>query len=637
MNPRLIGVAGPLQGASFALPEGEVSIGRDTSNQLYAGDGSLSRKHCVVRRAGASCTVYDLQSRNGTRVNGIPVEERELAHGDHLSVGSSVLMFLGEAEGLEARPDQMFIAETAELDMSALRREASERLDWILAKLPGTPDHTHYLHSLLKLATAIGGMRDRESLQWQLLGFLFDLLPTERAAVFHFDKAGEVESSAAWDRSAHGPHHSLAVSKTVLNRLQGARAAFIQPAIGPHSGEPESGAKPALCVPMVIAKNVLGAIYLEGGTSEAPLNDTHLQVLSAVGSVAALALENLEHWERLRNENQTLRAEVNLEYSMVGVSGRMKEVFDFVRRVAPSDATVLIEGESGTGKELVARAIHHNSRRSENAFVAINCAAIAENLLESELFGHEKGAFTGAAAQKKGKIEIAESGTLFLDEVGELALELQAKLLRVLQEKEFERVGGTKPIALDIRLIAATNKKLSQAVERGEFRKDLYYRLNVVTLAMPALRDRPEDIPQLAEHFLAKVSRKCKTKMKGLSDDAKACLLRYDWPGNVRELENAIERAIVLGEGETIMPEDLPETILDSSPGTPHESATYLSSVKGAKRQAIVAALEQARGSYIEAAKTLGIHPNSLLRLMRNLNVKAAMEAGQSASRESKK
>ena len=636
MNPRLIGVAGPLQGALFALPEGEVSIGRDISNQLYAGDGALSRKHCVVRRAGASCTVCDLQSRNGTRVNGIPVEERELAHGDHLSVGSSVLMFLNEAEGPEAGTDQMFIAETTELDLSALRREASERLDGILANLPGMPDHTHYLHSLLKLATAIGGMRDRESLQWQLLGFLFDLLPTERAALFHFDKVGEVESSAAWDRSS-GPHHSLAVSQTLLRRLYEAKAAFIQPATGPRSGQPESGTKPALCVPMLISNNVLGAIYVEGGTPEAPLNGSHLQVLTAVGSVAALALENLEHWERLRKENQTLRAEVNLEYSMVGVSHRMKEVFEFVRRVAPSDATVLIEGESGTGKELVARAIHRNSRRNESVFVAINCAAIAENLLESELFGHEKGAFTGAAAQKKGKIELAEGGTLFLDEVGELAPELQAKLLRVLQEREFERVGGTRPISLDIRMIAATNKKLAAAVDRGEFRKDLYYRLNVVTLAMPALRDRPEDIPQLAEHFLAKVSRKCKTKKKELSEDAKACLLRYDWPGNVRELENAIERAIVLGEGETILPEDLPETVLESSSDTSHESATYLGSVKGAKRQAIVVALQQARGSYLEAAKTLGIHPNSLLRLMRNLNVKAAMEAGQSASRESKK
>ena len=617
----------------FALPEGEASIGRDSNNQLYAGDSALSRKHCLVRRAGAACTVQDLQSRNGTRVNGIPVEERELAHGDHLSVGSSVLMFLSEPEGSDARPDPMFVAETAELDLSALRQEASARLDWILANLPGTPEHTHYLLSLLKLATAIGGMRDRESLHWQLLGFLFDLFPTERAAVFHFDKAGEVDSSAGWDR-AQGPHHSLAVSKSVLRRLYEAKTGFLQPAAAPRAGGTEWGTQSALCVPMVISKNVLGAIYVEGGTRDTPFNDTHLQVLNAVGSVAALALENLEHWERLRNENQTLRAEVNLEYSMVGISGRMKEVFQLIGRVAPTDATVLIEGESGTGKELVARAIHRNSRRNENAFVAINCAAIAESLLESELFGHEKGAFTGAAAQKKGKIEIAEGGTLFLDEIGELAPELQAKLLRVLQEKEFERVGGTRPISLDIRLIAATNKKLSQAVDRGEFRKDLYYRLNVVTLAMPALRDRPEDIPQLAEHFLAKISRKCKTKMKNLSDETKACLLRYDWPGNVRELENAIERAIVLGEGETILPEDLPETVLDSSPATSQESAKYLSSVKDAKRQAIVLALQQARGSYTEAAKALGIHPNSLLRLMRNLNVRTAMEAGQSPTRD---
>jgi transcriptional regulator with GAF, ATPase, and Fis domain len=639
MNPRLIGVAGPLQGALFTLPEGEVSIGRDASNQLFAGDGALSRRHCAVRRSGAACIVRDLQSRNGTHVNGIPVEERELTHGDQLSVGSSVLMFLNEAESPDSRPDQMLFTDTAELDLSAFHlqqsREASERLDGILAKLPGTPEHKHYLRSLLKIATAIGGMRDRESLQWQLLGFLFDLLPAERGAVLHFDQAGDVESSAAWDRE-RGPGQSLVVSKAVLRRAYEERVGFIEPSAGLRLEDTKAGTPTALCVPMVISKNVLGAIYLEGGRGETPFDDTHLQVLSAVASVAALALENLEHWERLRNENQTLRAEVNLEYSMVGVSGRMKEVFEFVRRVAPTDATVLIEGESGTGKELVARALHRNSRRAENAFVAINCAAIAENLLESELFGHEKGAFTGAVAQKKGKIEIAEGGTLFLDEIGELAPEMQAKLLRVLQEREFERVGGTRPIALDIRLIAATNKKLSQAVDRGEFRNDLYYRLNVVTLAVPALRDRPEDIPQLAEHFLAKVSRKCKTKMKNLSENAKACLLRYDWPGNVRELENAIERAVVLGQSESILPEDLPETVLDSSPGASHESAKYLTSVKDAKRQTIVQALQQARGSYIEAARALGIHPNSLLRLMRNLNVKAAMEAGHAPSRDAK-
>jgi Nif-specific regulatory protein len=294
--------------------------------------------------------------------------------------------------------------------------------------------------------------------------------------------------------------------------------------------------------------------------------------------------------------------------------------------VAATDATVLVEGESGTGKELVARAIHRNSKRAESPFVAINCAAIAENLLESELFGHEKGAFTGAAAQKKGRIEMAEGGTLFLDEVSELAPELQAKLLRVLQEREFERVGGTRAIPLDTRLIAATNKKLSAAIEAGEFRNDLYYRLNVVTLTMPALRDRVEDIPQLVEHFLSKASRKCKTKMKSLSEEAKACLIRYDWPGNVRELENAIERAVVLGSGNVVLPEDLPETILEA--GAPSDgSAKYHRSMKETKRQMIAQALQHAHGSYLEAAKTLGIHPNSLLRLMRNLNVKASSRA----------
>jgi Nif-specific regulatory protein len=221
---------------------------------------------------------------------------------------------------------------------------------------------------------------------------------------------------------------------------------------------------------------------------------------------------------------------------------------------------------------------------------------------------------------------MAEGGTLFLDEVSELAPELQAKLLRVLQEREFERVGGTRAIPLDTRLIAATNKKLSEAIESGEFRKDLYYRLNVVTLTMPALRDRTEDIPQLAEHFLSKASRKCKTRMKSLSEEAKACLIKYDWPGNVRELENAIERAVVLGSGNVVLPEDLPETILEAgvlSDG----SAKYHRSMKETKRQMIAQALQHAHGSYVDAAKSLGIHPNSLLRLMRNLNVKASKKA----------
>jgi Nif-specific regulatory protein len=277
---------------------------------------------------------------------------------------------------------------------------------------------------------------------------------------------------------------------------------------------------------------------------------------------------------------------------------------------------------------MVARAIHRNSSRAERPFVAINCAAITETLLESELFGHEKGAFTGAVSQKKGKMEAADGGTLFLDEVGELAPSLQAKLLRVLQEREFERVGGIRPLKLDIRLIAATNTLLSEAVKNGTFRKDLYYRLNVVAVTMPALRDRREDIPLLADHFIAKASRKCKSRMKPLSVEARSCLMNYDWPGNVRELENAIERALVLGSTDSILPDDLPEAVLEAGSPLTASNAKYLGTIIDTKKQLILQALQQANGGYIEAAKALGMHPNSLLRLIRNLDLKAAVKAG---------
>jgi Nif-specific regulatory protein len=587
----------------------------------------------VVKREGAKCSVRDVGSRNGTCVNGVPVEEQQLEHRDQLSVGSSLLVFL-EAESAASRTNQVLFEDTTEFAGLAIRlrheRKAPRRPEEIFAELPGTPEPTRHLQSLLKIATGIGGIRDRESLQWQLLGFLFDVVPAERGAVLYFDKTGEVESTAAWDR-VRGPEQVVSVSEALVRRVYAEKAGLVagdvlnQPGLNEGAGE-ESRRRSVLCVPMMISGEALGAIYLETGVPEDLFNEAHLQVMTAVGSIAALALENLRHWERLKQENQALRAEVNFEYNMVGVSARMKEVFEFVRRVAATDATVLVEGESGTGKELVARAIHRNSKRAKNPFVAINCAAIAENLLESELFGHEKGAFTGAAAQKKGRIEMAECGTLFLDEVSELAPELQAKLLRVLQEREFERVGGTRAIPLDTRLIAATNKKLSEAIESGEFRKDLYYRLNVVTLTMPALRDRTEDIPQLAEHFLSKASRKCKTRMKSLSEEAKACLVKYDWPGNVRELENAIERAVVLGSGNVVLPEDLPETILEAG-ALSDGSAKYHRSMKETKRQMIAQALQHAHGSYVDAAKSLGIHPNSLLRLMRNLNVKASKKA----------
>jgi two-component system, NtrC family, response regulator HydG len=305
----------------------------------------------------------------------------------------------------------------------------------------------------------------------------------------------------------------------------------------------------------------------------------------------------------------------------VGESEALAGVKQFIGRAAPQESTVLIWGESGTGKELVARAIYQNSARANKPFVAINCAAITDTLLESELFGHEKGAFTSAVAMKKGKLEMAEGGTVFLDEIGELAPGVQAKLLRVLQEHEFERVGGVKTIPLDIRVIAATNRDLKEAAEKKEFRLDLYYRLNVVSVKMPALRERRKDIPILASYFVKRCAEKVKRDVRGISAEARACLMAYDWPGNVRELENAIERAVVLGSSEMILPEDLPESIVEHAGPDGHTATALHDGVRQAKKVLIERAIDQAGGNYTEAAKILGVHANHLFRLIKSLDM----------------
>jgi Nif-specific regulatory protein len=311
---------------------------------------------------------------------------------------------------------------------------------------------------------------------------------------------------------------------------------------------------------------------------------------------------------------------------MLGESRAMREVHKLIAKAAPSNSTVLIRGESGTGKELVAQAIHRNSPRANKPFVAINCAALTETLLESEFFGHEKGAFTGAIAQKKGKLEVADGGTVFLDELGELAPALQAKLLRVLQEQQFERVGGVRPIKVDIRLLAATNRDLEAAIEQGGFRQDLYYRLNVVSLKLPPLRERREDIPLLASYFTAKYAAQCKRAVRGLAPETRVALIGYDWPGNVRELENAIERAVVLGASELILPEDLPETVLEAasdSASLPSGDLSYFEALKETKKRLVLEALDRAQRVHNDAARLLGMHPNNLHRLMKSLDLKS--------------
>jgi two-component system response regulator HydG len=379
-----------------------------------------------------------------------------------------------------------------------------------------------------------------------------------------------------------------------------------------------------IAVPLVCFGRIEGILYLETGDAALTFDDGHLELVTAVGAIAGVAVHNLLRVESLRSENQRLQEEIRIEHDMVGESDAMREIHRFIGRVAGTDSTVLIGGESGTGKELVARAIHRNSPRANRAFVAINCAALTETLLEDELFGHERGAFTGAVALKKGKFELSDGGTLFLDEVAEMAPGLQAKLLRVLQEREFERVGGTRSIQVDVRIIAATNRDLDAAVRASAFRQDLYFRLNVIPVTVPALRERREDIPLLAAYFAEKYSERVKRRVTGISEKARERLVEYDWPGNVRELENAMERAVVLGASDMILPEDLPEAVLESTVvAAPSGPATsYQDALLEAKRRVIQGALERAGGVYTEAARMLDIHPNYLHRLARSLRLR---------------
>jgi transcriptional regulator with GAF, ATPase, and Fis domain len=635
MQPRIVGIAGPFQGQTLPLPEGEITLGREHSNQLWSSDAALSRRHCSFIRNGPEVRLKDFGSRNGTRVNSVPVRDQRLQHGDQISIGFSLFVFLQEGENdaedthsnpvifddTTAMSGVSFVLPQEESTFPPLQNEGTA--PGMVAPVRARND----LNALLKFSTAIGSIRDRESLEWQLLGFIFDVIPAERGSVVLLDSRGNVSSTRAWDR-VHGPENAVPISQAILNRVVRERSGLLLTGEGGHRATKDQGVTPdenrtsLLCVPMLVGERVTGVIYLDAKVPTVQFDQNHLRVLQAIAHIAALASENLDHWEKLRQENLALRAEIGLKHDIIGSSPSICKVFEFIRKVAHTDSTVLIQGESGTGKELVARAIHSNSPRADRPFVAINSAAIAASLLETELFGHEKGAFTGAASQKKGKVELAEGGTLFLDEIGELAAELQAKLLRVLQEREFERVGGTKPIPLDVRLVAATNKSLVRSVEAGEFRKDLFYRLNVVAVTLPPLRDRREDIAEMAGYFIRKMQRKCPTLVKSISLEALACLSQYDWPGNVRELENAIERAAVLGTNDVIRPEDLPENIIEGG-GPSGESAKYYSSLKEFKKQLIQQALQQANGSYVDAAKILGLHPNSLLRLIRNLNVKS--------------
>jgi transcriptional regulator with GAF, ATPase, and Fis domain len=633
MRPRLLVISGPLKDSTIPLSEGEVTIGREASNGIAVVDPSVSRKHCSIGWQDGRFRVRDLESRNGTLVNGAGIEEQWLQHGDEIAAGDSSFVFLLEDEDTAAAMSRVEFEDSlaaAETTIIHPRDVVYLQPDRLLRELPATSRVARNLNALLKISRIVHAIRDLNDLQGQLLDLIFEVVPAGRGAILLADREGhEFNSTFARMRQAGQPQ-LVKVSRTVARQVLEQGIAMLGSDV-PGSSElreveslAASQVRSLVCVPLTVFQRVIGCIYLDSDSVNNRLNEEHLQMVTAIAGISAVALENARRLHWLEQENERLTVEISQERSLVGEGARMKEVYQFLKRVAPTDSTVLIEGESGTGKELAARALHRNSPRAEKPFVAINCSAIPETLLESDLFGHERGAFTGAASLKKGRLEVADGGVVFLDEIGEMSPTLQVKMLRVLQEREFERVGGNHPVKVDIRLIAATNCNLQEAMREGRFRQDLYYRLAVLKITMPALRDRKDDIPMLVRHFVQKHAKHC--KVKPVSREALACMVNYDWPGNVRELENAIEHALVLGSSDMILPEDLPESLLEGTPPPEMTEAKYHAALKELKKQLILDAVEQTRGSYAEAARILGVHPNYLHRLIRNLELKEALK-----------
>jgi Nif-specific regulatory protein len=575
MDAEIIVVSGPLLGSRYALGQEELCIGRGPSCDIMLTERDAAWHHCVIVPRGERYRIVDRHTSSGTYVNGMRVNDRLLEPGDQISICETVLVFREESAVLSADSPQHTLVRACSLIFLFRAFAAAQSNDY------------------------------RARIETQIVRLIADLTPCSAGAVLLGRNVDDLRAAAS---ESTGELQLAGLIDAVRREGIAIDADALTMAVG-----------------FYVRGELAGILAAQFPATEAMNLTEHRDAVSAIATLAGAALEGVRDVERLKTENALLRERLEApETGIVGDSLATRNLLEMVARVAPRETSVLILGESGTGKELVARALHAGSTRASRPFVAINCAALTETLLESELFGHEKGAFTGAVAQKKGKLELAEGGTIFLDEAGEMTPPLQAKLLRVLQQREFERVGGTRTLRLDVRLIAATNRDLTAEVKRGAFREDLYHRLNVVAIRVPPLRDRAEDIPALARHFLQHASARCGRRVTGLSPEAEHHLMTYSWPGNIRELENAIERAVVLGQSDVVLPEDLPETVVDAAPAT-DDGVTLQSSVSDAKRKLIMDAWRHSGGDHDRAAEILKVHPNSLRRLIRNLGIRGTL------------
>jgi Nif-specific regulatory protein len=624
-------------GDVFALLAGQrYTMGRASTSRIVLKDDLCSREHAEVYYADGRWRLRDLNSLNGTRVNEDALDsEWELAPNDEIHLGRTQLLFV---EHMGQLPDLPTIAPEAE-GVAIKKRLGHTRF---LTPIPPTIDidqtpapeqhHrlSHDLSLLYRLALDMGSAGDSQELVGVVLDGLLEATPADVGAVLKVTEGREFEILDHRQRDPKGPaYHRVSefVSKEVLDSREAILAEDV--AADRHLKNRESlediGATSLICAPVIFREQVLALIHLYCTDPGTALNAENLEFAMAVAEHLGIAFHQMSRQASLSAENLLLRDQLRVESELVGDSPAIKSIESQIGRVAGTNATVLIRGESGAGKELVARAIHYSSQRKDGPFVCLNCAALTETLLESELFGHEKGAFTGATDKKIGKFEAADGGTIFLDEIGEMNIGTQAKLLRILEGHPFERVGGNSPIRVDVRVVAATNQPLEQGLQSGTFRRDLFFRLQVVEVRVPPLRERISDIPLLADHFLKRFVRETGRKIRGFTPAAVRKMQDYHWPGNVRELRNVVERSVALGSGPMLDGADIWLSSLDAAgplPMTAEPDIYRAVSLDEIEKQHILRTLNHTEWNKSQAATILNIERSTLDRKIKAYELK---------------
>ncbi len=640
----------------FRLTPGQVTtVGRAPTNRVVVSDEVCSRNHCEIFLSGAQWTLRDLNSRNGTLVDEEPVNgDHELLDGEILRIGSTLLGFtFNLARQLPDVHDEAPTRQDAEtaFDIAIEDLDSGEHEPAIVHRTRKSRftslqdldrDRTGgELATLYRLAMDMGSASDEQALAKIVLDGLFAGTSADIGAILYLPEGTDEPrprdlTITAYQSRGDLPYQRVSdhLSEAVLDSGEAilARDVSDDSRLANRDTLGQIHAQSVICAPVRESGRAFGLVHLYSTKPHEALDPNDLEFTLAVADQLANAIQHVRQMATLRqglarahDENRALRSQLKSNTSIVGESKAIHRLREDIARVAPTDATVLIRGESGVGKELVARAIHFDSDRDDAPIVCMNCAALSESLLESELFGHEKGSFTGATERKIGKFEQADGGTLFLDEVGEMSLGVQAKFLRVLEGHAFERVGGRDPVQVDVRVVAATNRDLESAVREGRFRSDLYFRLQVVEIDVPPLRERANDVPLLAVHFLQRFAEKSNRPVNGFSPEAVRLLTNHNWPGNVRQLQNTVERAVVLSRTATIEASDIQLSSLEmeQSGSRPAEQPEVYRdvSLEELEREHILATLEETGWNKSKSAQILGIERSTLDRKLKRYKV----------------